>query len=165
MGERPYELEWSIGTISFARTRQSLVLMLFLTIDTIFVKKKRFFQLVLKLVVVLWFGRHLVGWQKGSICFVDGRMNSNRYGEVLKNHLVDIDGSDWIFQEDNAAVHRSKVNITWFKWQKINVLSWLSLSPDLKPIENVWRLLAREVYTVGMQFRTRKLQYENHGRK
>ena len=48
---------------------------------------------------------------KGSICFVGGRMNSNGYREVLKNHLVDIGGSVWIFQEDNAPVHRSKVNV------------------------------------------------------
>ena len=54
-------------------------------------------------------------------------MKSNRYGEVLKNHLVDIDESDWIFQEDNAPVHRSKVNITWFKFQEINVLPWRSI--------------------------------------
>ena len=57
------------------------------------------------------------GWAgKSSIYFVDGRMSSNGYREVLKNHLVDIGnsigGSDWIFQQDNAPVHRSKVNIT-----------------------------------------------------
>ena len=51
-----------------------------------------------------------------SICFVDGRINSNRYREMLKNHLVDIGGSDGIFQEDNAPVHRSKINITLFKF-------------------------------------------------
>ena len=45
------------------------------------------------------------GWfEKCSICFVDRWMNSNRYGEVLKNHLVDTDRSDWIFQEDNVSV-------------------------------------------------------------
>ena len=31
--------------------------------------------------------------EKSSICFVDGRMNSNGYREVLKNHLVDIGNS------------------------------------------------------------------------
>ena len=100
------------------------------------------------------------GWLgKSSICFVDGRMNSNRYREVLKNHLVDIGnsigGSDWIFQEDSAPVHRPKVNITWSKSQKINVLPWPSLSPDLNPIQNVWGLLARKFHSEGMQFRTR----------
>ena len=69
------------------------------------------------------------GWAgKGSICFVDGRMNSNGYGEMLKNYLVDIDnsidGSVWIFQEDNVRVHRSNVNIIWFKSKKSNVCSF-----------------------------------------
>ena len=45
---------------------------------------------------------------------------------MLQNHLVNISNSigglDWIFQQDNAPVHWSKVNITWFKSPKINVL-------------------------------------------
>ena len=53
------------------------------------------------------------GWvAKSSICFVDGRINSNGYGEVLKNHLIDISESDQTFQEDNTAVYRFNVNIT-----------------------------------------------------
>ena len=85
-------------------------------------------------------------------------MKSNGYREVLKSHLVDngnsIGGSVWTFQEDNTTIHWSKVNVTLFKSQKINVLPWSSLSPDLNPIENVKRLLARKVYNERMQFRT-----------
>ncbi|CAF4566221.1 unnamed protein product, partial [Rotaria socialis] len=71
------------------------------------------------------------GWGgKSSICFVDGRMNEKGYREVLKKHLIDIDscmdGSDWIFQQDNAPIHRAKVNLAWFKSKKINVLLWPS---------------------------------------
>ena len=108
--------------------------------------------------VMIWAS---IGWvEKSSICFVDGRMNSNGYRELLKNHLVDIGTSigrsDWICQQDDAPVHRSKVNITWFKSQKTNLLPWLSLSPDLNPIEKVCVLLTRKVYSEGMQFRTRE---------
>ena len=59
---------------------------------------------------------------KSSICFVDNRMNSNEYREVLKNYLIDIGGLDWSFQEDTGPVHRLKANVTCFKSQKINVL-------------------------------------------
>ncbi|CAF1088420.1 unnamed protein product [Rotaria magnacalcarata] len=65
-------------------------------------------------------------------------------------------GSDWIFQQNNAPIHRSKVNLTWFKSQRINVLPWPSLSHDLNPIENLWGILARMVYAEGKQFRTKE---------
>ncbi|CAF3429790.1 unnamed protein product, partial [Rotaria socialis] len=101
------------------------------------------------------------GWGgKSSICFVDGRMNAKGYREVLKKHLIDIDscmdGSDWIFQQDNAPIHRAKVNLAWFKSKKINVLLWPSLPPDLNPIENLWGILAKKVYAGGKQFRTKE---------
>ncbi|CAF1597843.1 unnamed protein product [Rotaria magnacalcarata] len=101
------------------------------------------------------------GWGgKSSTCFINGRMNSNGYREVLKIPLVDIDnaigGSDWIFQQDNALVHRAKVNLAWFKSQKINVLPWPSLSPDLNHIKNLWGILSRKVCAEGKQFKTKE---------
>ena len=86
-----------------------MVLMVFLTIS---VKKKRFFSTRCQGAgsVMIWASLGWVG--KSSICFVDGRMNSNGYREVLKYHLVNIGnsigGSDWIFRQDNAPVHPVK---------------------------------------------------------
>ena len=109
------------------------------------------------------------GWGgKSLICFVDSRMNSKGYLDVLKRHLIDIGsclyGADWVFQQDNAPIHRAKVNLTWFKSQKINVLPWPSLSPDLNPIENLWGILARKVYARGKRLRTKE-QLKNTIRK
>ena len=62
----------------------------------------------------------------------------------------------WIFQEDNAPVHRLKVSIIWFKSKKINILPWPSLSRELNPVENMWELHARKVYSEGMLFRIKE---------
>ncbi|CAF2229310.1 unnamed protein product [Rotaria magnacalcarata] len=97
---------------------------------------------------------------ESSISFIDRRMNSNGYREVLKKHFLNIadsfGGFKWISQQDNAPVHRAKVNVAWFKSQKINILPWPSLSPDLNPIENLWGMLSRKVYSEGKQFRTKE---------
>lgn len=36
--------------------------------------------------------------------------------------------------------------------KRINILPWLSRSPDLNPVENLWGMLARRVYSNGRQY-------------
>ena len=106
--------------------------------------------------VMIWGAFSLNG--QSEICFIDTRLKALDYQNILKKHLVDIGekigGEKWVFQQDNAPVHRAKVNLNWFNREKINVIPWPSLSPDLNPIENLWGLLARKVYANGRQFHT-----------
>ncbi|CAF4321649.1 unnamed protein product [Rotaria magnacalcarata] len=116
-----------------------MVLMAFLTTGMISVKRKRFFSTRPRGggSVMIWAS---FGWGgKSSICFVDGPTTAKEYRE-----------------QDNAPIHRAKVNLIWFKSQKINVLPWPSLSPVLNPIENLWGILARKVYARGKQFRSKE---------
>ena len=57
-----------------------------------------------------------------------------------------------IFQQDNATCHVSTSTRRWFADNNINLLHPPCRSPDLNPVENLWRILARNVYEGGRQF-------------
>jgi transposase len=54
-----------------------------------------------------------------------------------------------ILMEDNASVHTSKFTRAWHAYFGFNKMEWPANSPDLNPIENVWRVLK---YRIGKRF-------------
>ncbi|MCJ8742374.1 hypothetical protein PDJAM_G00081310 [Pangasius djambal] len=63
-------------------------------------------------------------------------------------------GNDWIFQQDNAAVHNACLTKDFFQDNNVALLDHPACSPDLNPLENVWGWMAREVYKNGRQIQT-----------
>ena len=88
--------------------------------------------------------------------FLEGKQNPLKYVETLDQYLFplcDKFGDDAvIFQHDNAPLHTSRLTKTFLQERNLKVLKWPAHSPDLNPIENVWELLAREVYSNGKQY-------------
>ncbi|KAL6479984.1 hypothetical protein MHYP_G00110170 [Metynnis hypsauchen] len=90
---------------------------------------------------------------------VQGRQTAAGYVEMLQWASLMTEGPrlcgyDWVFQQDNAAVHNARLTKDFFQENNITLLDHSACSPDLNPIENIWGWMAREGYKNRHQFQT-----------
>lgn len=85
-----------------------------------------------------------------SYKIIDGTFNSMKYIELLCKFVVPIMklnfSKDFVFQEDNSPVHKSKIVREFFDKSNIAILDWPAKSPDISIIEDVWRYISDKVY-------------------
>lgn len=99
--------------------------------------------------------------KKMPLSFISIRMNAIRYQEMVGPHFpaygYECAGLGWQFQQDNAPIHVARSTLADFEQRGIRLFTkWPAKSPDMNIIENVWSILAREVYKEGRQFNTKE---------
>ena len=74
-----------------------------------------------------------------------GKINATVYKEILKKHVVPnlraAVNQPAVFMQDIVACHIAKSVKTFLSEENVSVMEWLVQSPDINPIDNVWKLL------------------------
>ncbi len=99
----------------------------------------------------------------GSLHVLEGTMNAERYIKDFRATYAPpsrrslFQGRPCVFQQDNAKPHTAAITTAWLGSRRVRVLNWPACSPDLSPIENIWRIIERTTNSsaAGNPFKTR----------
>lgn len=106
-------------------------------------------------VVVLVWGAISYNARSELVCFIEGKVNGERYKtEVLEpavrplcEHLKKSEKTckRIVFQQYSTATHTTNANLEYLSGLPLELMDWPASSPDLNPLEPVWVHLRREL--------------------
>ena len=99
-------------------------------------------------------------WKEGRTALIVIKRDQSRprksytawsYREALREGLLPHYDGTKQFMQDNAAVHSAAETIEWLMLHGIEYIDWPPYSPDLNPIEHVWRVLKAKIRSLYPQ--------------
>ena len=98
--------------------------------------------------VMIWGCMSVHGTTRFAV--VEGSIRSDQYIRILQSSLLPqsrvwFPSNRFIFQQDLAPCHTSKLVKKWLADHGVQVLPWPGNSPDMNPIENFWPILKAKV--------------------
>ncbi len=98
--------------------------------------------------VMIWGAMSSAG--VGPLCFLKTNVTAPLYQVILEHFMLPsadqlFKDADFIFQQDLAPTHTAKSTKSWLNDHGVGVLDWPANSPDLNPIENLWRIVKRKM--------------------
>jgi hypothetical protein len=85
-----------------------------------------------------------------------GGYSSWSYRKALTEGLLPFIDEFGEFQQDNARVHIAQASMDWLLLHGIIPIKWPAHSPDLNPIEHIWKALKAKLRRIHPEYTTLK---------
>ncbi len=105
-------------------------------------------KLIAQVALMIWGAMSFAGVD--PLCFLKTNVTSPIYQYILEHFMLPsadqlFKDADFIFQQDFVPAHTAKSTKSWLNNHGVSVLDWPENSPDLNPIENIWRIVKRKM--------------------